>query len=161
MAARKKTATPKKRKVMARGSAASKRKVAPKAAKRATPKATKKASGQETRKVGGAINVGRKPFSKSQLLTETAAHAGVSRKETAAVMEAIVKIIAAHLQKNGPQIFSWPGLFKIKVINKPATKAREGVNPFTGEKMMFKAKPASRKPKVLPLKGLKEIVGSK
>ena len=44
------------------------------------------------------------------------------------------------------------------IVKKPATKAREGVNPFTGEKMMFKAKPASKKVRALPLKSLKSMV---
>jgi len=47
---------------------------------------------------------------------------------------------------------------KVKVVRKPATKARKGVNPFTGEEMMFKAKPARNVVKVLALKGLKEMV---
>jgi nucleoid DNA-binding protein len=47
---------------------------------------------------------------------------------------------------------------KITRIHKPATKAREGVNPFTGEKMMFKAKPARNVVKVRPLKNLKAMV---
>lgn len=158
MAARKKTASSKKRKVVARGSIASKRKAAPKAAKRM--KKAKSAGRQvEMKKSGGSISVGRKPFSKSQFISEIAEQTGLSRKEVVAVMDAQFKIISAHLQKNGPEIFSWPGLFKIKVIKKPATKAREGINPFTGEKMMFKAKPASRRAKILALKGLKEIVG--
>jgi len=46
----------------------------------------------------------------------------------------------------------------MKVVKKPATKAREGVNPFTGEKMVFKAKPASKKVRVMPLKNLKTMV---
>ena len=51
-----------------------------------------------------------------------------------------------------------PGLLKLKVIRKPATKAREGINPFTKEKVMFKAKPARNVVKALPLKNLKEMV---
>ena len=46
----------------------------------------------------------------------------------------------------------------MKVVRKPATKAREGVNPFTGEKMVFKAKPASKKVRIMPLKNLKGMV---
>ena len=49
---------------------------------------------------------------------------------------------------------------EMKVVKKAATKAREGVNPFTGEKMMFKAKPASKKVRVMPLKSLKGMVNS-
>ena len=53
-----------------------------------------------------------------------------------------------------------PGLMKLKVVKKPATKAREGINPCTGEKMTFKAKPASKKVRVLPLKSLKAMVNN-
>ena len=52
-----------------------------------------------------------------------------------------------------------PGLVKLKVVKKPATKARQGTNPFTGEPMTFKAKPASKKVRVMPLKNLKGFVG--
>ncbi|MCC6171207.1 MAG: HU family DNA-binding protein, partial [Gammaproteobacteria bacterium] len=55
-------------------------------------------------------------------------------------------------------LFTLPGLLKLKVVKKPATKAREGINPFTGEKMTFKAKPASRKVRAMPLKNLKNFV---
>ena len=51
-----------------------------------------------------------------------------------------------------------PGLLKLTVAKKPATKERKGVNPFTGEEMVFKAKPASRRVKILALKGLKDKV---
>jgi nucleoid DNA-binding protein len=51
-----------------------------------------------------------------------------------------------------------PGLMKIKVVKKPAVPARKGVNPFTGEEMMFKAKPARNVVKVTPLKALKDMV---
>jgi nucleoid DNA-binding protein len=47
---------------------------------------------------------------------------------------------------------------KIRVKRKPATKARRGTNPFTGEEMMFKAKPARNVVKVTPLKALKDMV---
>ena len=62
------------------------------------------------------------------------------------------------MKKRGPNAFSWPGIMKMKVVMKPARKARKGINPFTGEPTVFKAKPASRKVKILPLKQLKEMV---
>ena len=67
-------------------------------------------------------------------------------------------MIKKSLKSNG--LFTMPGLLKMKVVKKPATKAREGINPFTGEKMMFKAKPASKKVRVMPLKSLKAMVNS-
>ncbi|HWM27396.1 MAG TPA: HU family DNA-binding protein, partial [Woeseiaceae bacterium] len=60
--------------------------------------------------------------------------------------------------KRGPGVCNIPGLAKVVVQRKPATKARKGVNPFTGEEMMFKAKPASKTVKVAALKGLKDMV---
>ena len=58
----------------------------------------------------------------------------------------------------GSGLFTLPGLLKRKVVKKPATKARDGVNPFTGEKMTFKAKPASKKVRAVALKSLKGFV---
>jgi len=72
------------------------------------------------------------------------------------VFDSLNTVIKKSLKSNG--IFTLPGLAKMKVVKKPATKAREGVNPFTGEKMVFKAKPASKKVRVMPLKNLKGFV---
>ncbi|MHC4995831.1 MAG: HU family DNA-binding protein, partial [Planctomycetota bacterium] len=63
-----------------------------------------------------------------------------------------------NLKKSGPQTFTIPGLAKIVVQRKPATRARKGINPFTGEETVFKAKPARNVVKVRPLKGLKDMV---
>lgn len=103
------------------------------------------------------ISVGSKPYTKSEFITTISEATNVSRKEISQVLSVISDIIGAHLQKQGPAIFSWPGLLKMKVVKKPATKARKGVNPFTGEPTVFKAKPASRKVKILPLKQLKAM----
>jgi nucleoid DNA-binding protein len=56
--------------------------------------------------------------------------------------------------------FALPGLLKVTTVKKPAKKARKGINPFTGEETMFKAKPASIQVKVRPLKKLKEMAES-
>jgi len=102
--------------------------------------------------------IGAKPFTKSQLVGAIAEQSGLARKDVAKVMSVISDVIALHVQKRGPGVFSWPGLMKLKVVNKAATKARKGTNPFTGEPMVFKAKPASRKVKILALKQLKGMV---
>ena len=60
--------------------------------------------------------------------------------------------------RSGAGTFTVPGLMKVKVIRKPATKEREGINPFTKEPTIFKAKPARNVVKVAPLKALKEMV---
>lgn len=120
----------------------------------AASKATK-----TTGRKSAALSVGNKAFTKSQFVSTICEQTTLSRKEVAAVLESIGTIIGAHVQKQGPGTFAWPGLFKVKVVKKPATKARQGTNPFTGEPMVFKAKPASRRVKILPLKQLKTMAG--
>jgi nucleoid DNA-binding protein len=93
---------------------------------------------------------------KSDILNAISKDTDLSRKQVAAVFDSLNGVIKKSLRGNG--LFTMPGLMKIKVVKKPATKAREGVNPFTGEKMTFKAKPASKKVRVLPLKALKAMV---
>ena len=67
-------------------------------------------------------------------------------------------MIAADLKKGNVGVFNIPGLMKVTVQRKPATKARKGINPFTGEPTIFKATPARNVVKVRPLKGLKDMV---
>ena len=94
--------------------------------------------------------------SKSDVVAQICKDAELSRKQVAAVFESLNGIIKKSLRGNG--VFTLPGLLKMKVIKKPATKEREGMNPFTKQKMIFKAKPASKKVRVLPLKSLKALV---
>jgi len=96
-------------------------------------------------------------YNKSQLLNALSEKTGVARKEVGSIMEALGDVIHSHVKKGAAGEFLLPGLLKIKTVKKPATKARKGTNPFTGEEMMFKAKPATTKVKVLPLKNLKEM----
>jgi nucleoid DNA-binding protein len=93
---------------------------------------------------------------KSEVLTTIAKETDLSKKQVGAVFESLAGVIKKSLRGNG--LFTMPGLLKMKVVKRPATKAREGINPFTGEKMMFKAKPASRKVRVMALKNLKSFV---
>lgn len=93
---------------------------------------------------------------KSEIVAQICKDSDLSRKQVAAVFESLNGIIKKSLR--GPGLFTLPGLLKMKVVKKPATKAREGINPFTKEKMVFKAKPASKKVRVLPLKSLKAFV---
>jgi nucleoid DNA-binding protein len=93
---------------------------------------------------------------KSEILAQISKDTELSRKQVSEVFESFNGIIKKSLRGNG--LFTMPGLLKLKVVKRPATKAREGVNPFTGEKMMFKAKPASKKVRALPLKNLKSFV---
>ncbi len=95
---------------------------------------------------------------KSEILNHIAGETDLTRKEVSAVFDSLEGLIKKTLRGNGPGHFTVPGLMKIKVVKKPATKARKGTNPFTGEEMMFKAKPARKAVKVLALKGLKDMV---
>ena len=100
-----------------------------------------------------------KAMTKSQIYGAIAEDTGLSRKQVAAVFDSMSGLIKKNLRgRDAPGLFTVPGLMKIKTVHKPARKARKGVNPFTGEEMMFKAKPASKGVKVLALKGLKEMV---
>jgi len=101
----------------------------------------------------------KKPPTKSEIYTKIADDTGLTKKDVAAVFESLSGQIKKNLGgRGGPGLFTVPGLLKMRVVKKPATKARKGVNPFTGEEMMFKAKPASKTVKVAALKGLKDMV---
>ena len=123
---------------------------------KSAPKA--KASANTNSKPQVALKSVNKARTKSEILTAIAENTGLSRKEVGALFNALGEVIGLDVGKKGPGIFTVPGLMKITRIHKPATKARKGVNPFTGEEQMFKAKPARNVVKVRALKGLKEMV---
>ena len=98
-----------------------------------------------------------KSRTKSEVLGAVADKTGLSKKQVGSVVEELSNQIKKDLGK-GPGIFTIPGLVKLRVVRKPATKARKGINPFTGQEMMFKAKPARNVVKASPLKALKDMV---
>ena len=100
----------------------------------------------------------KEKYSKTQILDQIAATTELSRKQVAAVLDSLSDVIEAHVKKNAVGEFVLPGLLKISTVRKPAAKARKGINPFTKEEVMFKAKPASTVVKVRPLKKLKDMV---
>jgi nucleoid DNA-binding protein len=100
----------------------------------------------------------KKPTTKAETFTFIAEKTGLTKKDVSAVFESLNTLIRRDIRRTGPGMCTLPGLMKIKVVRKPATKSRKGVNPFTGEAMVFKAKPARNVVKVLPLKGLKDMV---
>lgn len=99
----------------------------------------------------------KKPTSKSEMLAHIAEKTGLKRKDVAAVFDEVMTLVQRDL-KTGPGSISLFGLMKIKVVSKPATPERKGVNPFTKEEVTFKAKPARNTIKILPLKTLKDMV---
>ena len=104
------------------------------------------------------VSEAKKTRTKSQVFGDLAETNELTRKQVSNIFDNLAGMIKKDLGKKGPGTFTVPGLMKIKVVRKPATKARKGTNPFTGEEMMFKAKPARNVVKVLALKGLKDMV---
>ena len=98
-----------------------------------------------------------KPPTKSEILSNIAEATQLSRKQVASVFDALAGQIEAAVGANGPGVFALPGLLKIAVIVKPATPERMGINPFTKQEQVFKAKPARKVIKVRPLKALKDM----
>jgi len=99
-------------------------------------------------------------LTKSALVAHLADAAKVAAKDVRALLAALEETIHASISKKGPRTFVLPGLLKITVTNVPAKKARKGINPFTGEPATFKAKPATVKVKVRPMKKLKDAASA-
>lgn len=104
------------------------------------------------------ITAAKAPMTKSAMLDKIAQNTGLARKQVSVVFDELAILIEAHLKKGGVGQFSFPGLMKIEVKRKPATKARKGINPFTGEETVFKAKPARNVVKIRALKKVKDMV---
>ena len=100
-----------------------------------------------------------KSMTKSAVYQEVASATNLSRKQVAEVFDALSQLIRRELGKKGPGVFTIPGLLKLKLRKKPASKAGTRPNPFKpGEMMAVKARPATNVVKALPLKSLKESV---
>lgn len=98
------------------------------------------------------------PMSKSGMIKAITDITSLSKKEVVSVLECLTQVIEKHVKSGGPGVFVMPGLMKISVVKKPARPARKGVNPFTGEEIMIKARPAYKAVKIKALKKLKEMV---
>jgi len=129
-------------------------------------KATKKAAAAAPAKAQSKIDLSKplktsaasKARSKGDVFRTIGELVGVHRRDVAAVFAGLGALIKADLGKAGSGAFKVPGLMRITVKRKPATKARMGINPFTKEQVMLKAKPARNVVRVRPLAGLKEMV---
>jgi nucleoid DNA-binding protein len=98
----------------------------------------------------------KKPRTKGQILGGIAAALALPRKQVSRVLDALAAMIVQDIKSVG--VFSLSGLAKITLVHKPATKARKGINPFTGEPTVFKAKPARKVVKIRALAGIKKAV---
>ena len=129
------------------------------AAKAATDKAAPAPAAKDPPKPADTSVTARpKPANRTVVYSTLAETTGLGKKEVAAVFSALSAMIGKELGKKGPGQFVVPGLLKLKVVRKPATKAKQGVNPFTKEPMTIKAKPARNVIKAQPLKALKDLV---
>ena len=133
-------------------------KAAPKtAAKKAPAKAAPAKKAPAVKAAPAVVKPIAERQNKTQMLQQIADSTQLSKKQVQAVLDELTNVIEGHVKKKGIGEFVLPGLLKITTVKKPATKARKGINPFTGEEVMFKAKPASTSVKVRPLKKLKEM----
>jgi len=98
------------------------------------------------------------PLTKGGIIKAMTDITSLAKKDVVASLEALTKVIELHVKSRGPGKFVMPGLLKINVVKKPARPARKGINPFTGEEVMFKAKPAHKVIKIKALKKLKEMM---
>ena len=121
-------------------------------AKKAAPKAA------EPKAAAASSEKKAKQRTKAEIFAKLADSTGLSKKQISTVFDHLADLIKSELGKKGPGIFVVPGLLKIKVVRKPATKATRKVNPFTKQMENRPAKPASRVVRARPLKALKEMV---
>lgn len=98
------------------------------------------------------------PLSKSGMIKTITDVTALSKRDVVSVLDCLTQVIEKHVKSGGPGIFVMPGLMKISVVKKPARPARKGINPFTGEEIMIKARPAYKAVKIKALKKLKEMV---
>lgn len=100
----------------------------------------------------------KEPLSKSSMIKTITDVTTLGKKDVVAVLDCFNQLIEKHVKSGGPGTFVLPGMMKITVVKKPARPARKGVNPFTGEEIMIKARPAYKTVKIKALKKLKEMV---
>jgi nucleoid DNA-binding protein len=122
----------------------------------ARARATDGGNGQVHRQEAGGM--AGKRLTKAQVISELAGATELDKKSVNKVFDALTELIKKQLSPRGPGEFVVPGLVKLRVVKKPATKERQGINPFTKEPMTIQAKPASKKVRATALKALKDLV---
>ena len=100
----------------------------------------------------------KKPMNKTEIMTSLSEATGLTKQQVSGLFDELATLMGKNLGEEGPGTFAIPGLLQIKVVRKPATEERKGINPFTKEETIFKAKPAKNVVKISPLKGLKDMV---
>jgi nucleoid DNA-binding protein len=100
----------------------------------------------------------KKPLNKTEIVAHLSEATGLTKPQVSGLFDELGKLIEQNLDDQGPGVFALPNLLQIKVVRKPAVEAHMGVNPFTKQEMMVKAKPAQNVVKLVALKGLKDMV---
>jgi nucleoid DNA-binding protein len=95
-------------------------------------------------------------MNKTEFVEAIASQSGLDKRQVNAVLEGLNNVVYEELKAQHEVVI--PGLVKFTAVKKPAVAAREGINPFTKEKTMFKAKPARNVVKPRPLKALKDAL---
>ena len=113
------------------------------------------ASKQSKKKPAKKMDAVQEKLSKSQMLSLLAEESGLTTRDVSRVMGSLERLIEASLCPQGIGQFTLPGLMKVTTVQRPAIKARRGINPFTKEETWFKAKPPSTGVKIRPLKKMK------
>jgi nucleoid DNA-binding protein len=98
-----------------------------------------------------------KAMSKSEIFAALSESTGLSKAQVSSLFDSLATLVGKNIGPGGPGIFTVPGLLKVKVVRKPATPARTGINPFTKQETTFKAKPARNVVKLQALKPLKAM----
>lgn len=99
-----------------------------------------------------------KRLTKAELIMELAQRTELDKKNVTRVFDCLTDVIKTQLSNKGPGELVLPGMVKLKVVERPATKERQGINPITKEPITIPAKPASRKVRVTAVKALKDLV---
>jgi nucleoid DNA-binding protein len=121
--------------------------------KKAAPRARAKSAARKPARA----TLGKKAPTKTEIFGIIADHTELSKRDVRNVFDTLSELAGRVLAKGAGQ-FTIPGLCKLVVKTTPARKARKGVNPFTGEEMMFKAKPKSKTVRARAVKALKDSV---
>jgi nucleoid DNA-binding protein len=130
-------------------------------AKKSVKKSARKPASKSARKAAPKAPQSIKSvLTKSALVAHLAEATKVAAKDVRALLVALEQAIQASISRKGARVFVLPGLLKITVTSVAAKPARKGINPFTGEATTFKAKPATVKVKVRPMKKLKDAASA-
>ena len=99
----------------------------------------------------------KKPMTKTEMIAALAESTDLTKKQVGSLFDELGTLIKKELGEEGAGMVTISNLLKIKVVRKPATPEHKGINPFTKEETVFKAKPAKNVVKLIPLRGLKEL----